>query len=323
MRGDGGFAETVGELARDPFGHAPGVDEHQRRAVLRDELGQASVDFRPHLVRHHRLERRSWNFQAQIAPALMPRVDDRDLCGRRAVRRGAGEKMGDGFDRVLRRREADPLQAVAAQSLEPFQRQSEMGAAFVRRDSVDFVDDHRPGVSQHRAPGLRTKQNVERFRRRHQDVRRAAAHPVALGRGRVARSDPGANFDVGKTAPAQLLADPSQRRFEVAMDVVRQRLEGRDVDDLRRIRERRLETLSHQVVDRRQKGRERLARSRRRGDEGVAAGLDRRPRFGLRGGGRGETVGEPVRNRWVEQRFEGARGSRRGRAPSRAVAWRS
>ncbi len=96
------------------FGHAPGVDEHQRRVVLRDELGQARVDFRPHLVRHHRLERRSWNLQAQIALALMARVDDRDLRGRRAVRRSAGEKMGDGFDRVLRRGEADALQAVAA-----------------------------------------------------------------------------------------------------------------------------------------------------------------------------------------------------------------
>ena len=97
------------------------------------------------------------------------------------------------------------------------------------------------------------------------------------------------------------------------MDVVRQRLERRHVDDLRRIGERRLETLSHQVVDRGQKGRERLARSRRRGDEGMAAGLDRGPRFGLRGRWRGETLGEPVRDRRMEQRFEGGRRSSRGR----------
>ena len=49
MRGDGLFAETVGELARDAFGHAPRVDEHQRRAVVLDELGQARVNFLPHL----------------------------------------------------------------------------------------------------------------------------------------------------------------------------------------------------------------------------------------------------------------------------------
>ena len=67
MRGDGLFAEPLGELARDALGHAPRVDEHERRAVLRDQLGQARVDFRPDLVRHHRLERRPRNFDGQIA----------------------------------------------------------------------------------------------------------------------------------------------------------------------------------------------------------------------------------------------------------------
>ena len=148
---------------------------------------------------------------------------------------GAGEKMGDGFDRVLRGREADALQAVAAQSREPLQRQSEMGAALVRRDGVDLVHDHRAGARQHRAPGLRAEQHVKRFRRRHQNVRRAAAHPLALGDGRVSRSDPGADLDIGKPAPAELLPDAGQRRLEILMDVVRQRLERRHVDDLRRI----------------------------------------------------------------------------------------
>ena len=248
----------------------------------------------------------------------MPRVDDRNLRGRRAIRRGADKKMGDRFDRILRGRKPDALQAVAAQSREPLQRKSEMGAALVRRDGMDFIDDHRPGVRQHRAPGLRPEQDVKRFRRRHQDMRRAAAHPLALGDGRVARSDPGADIDIGKPAPAELLSYSGQRRLEVAMDVVRQRLERRNVDDLRRIRERRLEALSHQIVDRRQKGRKRLARSGRRGDEGMAAGLDRRPSFGLRGGRGGESLGEPVRDRWVEQGFDAGRRSRRSRAFARA-----
>ena len=40
MRGDGLFAEAIAEIARDALGHAPRVDEHQRRAMRRDELGQ-------------------------------------------------------------------------------------------------------------------------------------------------------------------------------------------------------------------------------------------------------------------------------------------
>ena len=102
------------------------------------------------------------------------------------------------------------------------------------------------------------------------------------------------------------------------MDIVGQRLEWRHVDDLRRIRERRLETLPHEIVDRGHEGGERLARSGGRGDEGVAAGLDRGPRFGLRGGWRSEALGKPVRDRRVEQGVEGRRQSRRRRAPARA-----
>ncbi len=317
MRRHGLFAQTVGELARDAFGHAPRVDEHERRAVLRNEFGEARVNFRPGFLRHHRFKRRTRNFEAQIAPALMACVDDRDFRGGPAVRSGAGEEIGDGANWILRGGEADALQAVAAESREPLEREREMGAALVRRDGVDLVDDHRPGGLQHRAPGLRAEQDVERFRRRHQDVRRPAAHPVAFGGGRVACPDPGPDLDIGEPALSELIADAGERGFEVAMDVVRQRLQRRHVDDLRRVGEWAFESLSHEIVDRRHERRERLARSRRRGDEGVAAGLDRRPRFGLRGGRRGESLGEPVRDRRVEQRSYGRRRSRRGLKPAR------
>ncbi len=84
MRGDGVLAETIAELARDAFGHPPGVDEHERRVVLRNERDQARVDFLPHVRRHDRLERRRRNLEAQIASTLMAGVDDRDLRGRLA-----------------------------------------------------------------------------------------------------------------------------------------------------------------------------------------------------------------------------------------------
>ena len=79
------------------------------------------------------------------------------------------------------------------------------------------------------------------------------------------------------------------------MDVVRQRFERRDVDDLRRIGQPPLEPLADEIVDRREKGGERLAGAGRRGDQHVAALLDRRPRLGLRGGRRGEMRRKPMR----------------------------
>ena len=242
----------------------------------------------------------------------MPGVDGRDLGGGPAVRGGAGQEMRDGVDRVLGGGEADALQAIAAQLRQPLERQRKVGAALVRRDGVDFVDDDRPGGREHRAAGLGAEQNVKQFRRRHQDVRRAAAHAHAFGSRSVAGSDPGADFDVRKPALAQPLADAGQRRLEIAVDVVRERLERGDVDDVGRVGQAAVESLPHQVVDRRQKGRERLARSGRRGDQRVAASLDRWPGFGLGGRRRGKAVGEPACDRRVEQ-SQGGRWRRRRR----------
>ena len=160
MGRDGAFAETLRELARDPFRHAAGVDEHERGAVLLDQPGEADIDLGPHLVRHHSLERRIRDFHAQVARPLMSCVDDGDLRAGPAVRGVAGEEMGDGVDRFLRCGEADPLQAIAAERRQPFERQREMGAAFVWRDGVDFVDDDRAGGRKHRSP--RTPSRAER-----------------------------------------------------------------------------------------------------------------------------------------------------------------
>ena len=47
-------AEPLGEVMRDALGQPPRVDEDERRAVLRDERGDAVVDLVPQLVRRRR-----------------------------------------------------------------------------------------------------------------------------------------------------------------------------------------------------------------------------------------------------------------------------
>ena len=313
MGGDGALAETLGELMGDPFGHPAGVDEHQRRPMILDQFREAAIDLGPNLVRHHRFEGRTRHLDGQVAPALMAGVDDRNLRGGPAVRGGAGQEMGDGLNRILCCGEANPLEPVAAQRRQPLERERKMGAAFVRRDGMDFVDDDRAGARQHGAPGFRAEQDVERLRRRHKDMRRAPAHLVALGRRRVAGAHPGADFDVRKPALTQPLADARQRRLEIAVDVVRQRLERRDIDNLGRVGQAAIEALPHEVVDCGEKGRKRLARSGRGGDEGMAPGLDRGPRLGLGRGRRGEAVGEPSGDRRMKETERQGQG---GRAPS-------
>ena len=319
--GDRAIAEPLRQFARDALGHAAGVDEHQRRAVLLDETREAIVDLRPYLIRHHRFERRIGQFQAEVARALMPGVDDRRFRRGSAGRR-ADQKLRHRADRILGRGEADALKPVPAQRGQALEREAEMRAALVRRHGVDFVDDHRAGGRQHLAARLGAQQDVKRFGRGDEDVRRAPAHPLALGRRRIAGAHPGADLDIGEPAALELAADARQRRFEIAMNVVRQRLERRDIDDLRLVGQLSRQTLADEPIDRGKEGGERLAGAGRRGDQGVAAGLDRRPGFGLGGGRRDETVFEPGRDCGVEQLREVGfqRRGARWRATAAAVA---
>ena len=177
-----------------------------------DELGQAIVDLLPHLRRHHRFERSGRHFEREIARAPMAGVDDgaRRLA---AVRAGADQEARHRFDRLLGGREADALQSAAAERRQALQRKQQMRAALVRRQRMDLIDDHGAGGLEHRAAGFRAEQHVERFRRRDHDVRRGAAHAVALARRRIAGPHPGSDFDVGQTLLAQRCADAGERRL--------------------------------------------------------------------------------------------------------------
>ena len=130
---------------------------------------------------------------------------------------------------------------------------------------------------------------VERLGRRDEDVGRVAAHGGPLALRRVA----GAHGD------RHVGADAAQRRAEVALDVVGQRLQRRDVDEARpalALGQR----IGRQAVERPQERGERLARSGGRRDEDVIARRDGRPRLLLRRRRLRERGLEPVTNAGCE-----------------------
>ncbi|HEX3407427.1 MAG TPA: hypothetical protein VHS81_09335, partial [Caulobacteraceae bacterium] len=135
-----------------------------------DQLGQALVDLLPDLGRHHGLERRLRKFEGEVAPTAVAGIDDGAVDAG-----GPHQETRDRLDRLLGRRKAHALQAVAAERRQPLERKRQMGATLVGGDRVDLVDDHRAGRRQHRTARLRAEQDVERLRRRHHDVRRPAA----------------------------------------------------------------------------------------------------------------------------------------------------
>ena len=295
--------QPLGEMAGDPLGHPPGVGEDQRRPVLADQIGQPVVDLRPDLHRHHRFERRGgWHLDPQIEPPAVPGVHDHAPGG--AVRLhvgGADQEAGDLLDRALGGREADAVQIPPDQRLQPLQRQRQVGAALVVRHGVDLVHDHRADVLQHPPPPLAGEQDEQRLRGGDQDVRRPLDHRRPHGRRGIPRAHLGADLDVRQPHRRQLAADPRQRLLQVLLDVVRQRLEWRDVDHRRLVRQSVSDQgPAHQIVDRREERRQRLARAGRGGDQRMAAGLDLRPGARLRLGRRAEALREPGGDGGVE-----------------------
>src|SRR3954464_5069247 len=84
------------------------------------------------------------------------------------------------------------------------------------------------------------------------------------------------------------------------MDVVAQRLQGRDIQDAKFIGQLARESFPKQLVQRCKKRSQRLAGACRRGDQRVGAGLNSRPTTLLRFGGGSEFISEPPRHRWME-----------------------
>ena len=114
----------------------------------------------------------------------------------------------------------DPLEALDGQR--------EMGAALGAGDRVHLVEDQRLDAPQ-RLARLRREQQVERLRRRDQDVGRLLHHlPALLGR-RVAGAD----------GNPQARLEPCERPAQVALDVVVERLQRRDVEDAQTLARRR------------------------------------------------------------------------------------
>src|SRR5205823_5224062 len=98
---------------------------------------------------------------------------------------------------------------------------------------------------------------------------------------RVAAPDRGGDLDLRRKR-----MDLAARLREVLMDVCRERLQRRDVDDPDLVRQAtRLYTLAQELVERREEGGKRLAGARRRGDQRVIATTDRAPAVELRFGG--------------------------------------
>jgi hypothetical protein len=295
----------LGELVqaqREALGESAVVDEDDRRAVLLDEPQDLRVDRRP----DRRL--RALRARAEDVGTVRPGAgfshvfqgdDDLEveLLGATGVheldRAAARDEAADLLERSLRRRQADALEGPTGQALETLHRERQVGPALGAGDRVHLVEDQRLDAPE-RVARLRRQQQEERFGGGDEDVGRVAEERLALLLRRVARAN----------RHAQLALETGERAAKVALDVVVERLQRRDVEQAQAVA-----GLRRQPVDAIQERGQRLARTRRRLDERVLAARDRGP---------AELLG---RRRRVEGPLEprprlGAEGRQRAHRPS-------
>ena len=94
------------------------------------------------------------------------------------------------------------------QRLEPLHRQRQVGAALGRHQRVDLVDDQRVEAAE-RLARVRGQQQIQRLRRRDDDVGRLAQEAGALAGRRVAGADQDARARARVAAPRRGLAMPA------------------------------------------------------------------------------------------------------------------
>src|SRR5581483_1998820 len=171
MRSDVFFAYSICKMVRYTLDQPSSVYEDESRAVLVQKLGDAVVNLIPHLIGCDRAEKRVGNFNSQVEFAFVANVDDDRI--RPSI---SGEKLRHLLDWLLCGREPNADRRTIGQSFQTLKRKRQVRAAFVVRDSVDLVDNYCLNLAQNGATAFGSQQNVERFGRGDEDVRRRFEH---------------------------------------------------------------------------------------------------------------------------------------------------
>jgi hypothetical protein len=305
---------ALDQAVHDALGPGAGVREDERGVVLADLLVEGLVQLVGDLGPAGGQDVVGRAEDVDLDVLGVGHVDD--LAGPRApLRVAADEEAGDLVQRVDRGRETDAhgpalgrrslgwgLGSLAGllvglafdHRLEPFEGEHEVRAAFALGQGVDLVDDDPAGLGQVVAERRRVEQDAEALGRRDQDVRRRAGHLLPLAFGRVPGADAHADAGVGVAGLDQLVGHALERGLEVALDVVVQRLQRGDVQDVDAVLQPAVLGFVHELVDPGQERGQRLAGAGGAGDEHVVPVVKMLERVPLGWGEAVEPIGEPV-----------------------------
>src|SRR5262245_6672867 len=261
---------------------------NQRRELL--------INLAPMVVRADGGQLCRRHFQGQVEIAGVADVDRRWR-----FRMLANQKRPDLINRLLSRRQPDPRRQSLAQGAQSFQRQRQVRSALVAGQGMNFIDDYRLDAAQPLAAFARCQQQIKRLGRRDENVRRVFEHRLPLSLRRVACADGRADRQLAQPCFGRQRRDFSQRRLQIALNIVAQRLERRDINNFRPLRQLAVEPASKEPIDADQKGSQRLAGTSRSRDQRVFASRYLRPAADLRLSRLAKAVREPLTNKRMEE----------------------
>ncbi len=295
-----GFGDTLPGSFVQPGGDslalAPVLHEDERCVVGANQLQQFGYDLFPDarirkgcVILHNRED-----LDIELSPPSSVHNFHRpgpQLSPGRPAGRVSSEKLRHLFDWAHRGGKADALE-FAAQLDQPFQRQRKMRAPFVAGQRMHFIDNHKAQAGKDPLALRPGQQNVERFRRSDQNMRRPPDHLAAPGGRGVAGAHRYAN-DAGAH-------NAFQRRPQVALDIIVERLQRRDVQHSRAAFRGAIR-MQHQRLNRPQERGECFAGAGGRDQKRMPARRDGRPALFLRRRRATERPRKPVANRGSEQ----------------------
>ena len=196
------------------------------------QFRQPVIQFRPDFQRHDCLQRRTGQFQRQVALARGAGIHNRAI-----ALSGSQEESGHALQWTLGGRHADSPQGPAGKHFQALKAEREMGSPFAPCQRVQFVQNHCSCLRKQPPAAIRREQQVQRLRRGYQNVRRLIQQPAAVGRGTVPGAQTGGNARSRQASGLEAPVDPRKRLAQVPANVVREGPQRRNVNDFRSLRQ--------------------------------------------------------------------------------------